>query len=121
MIHSVRTAFAHRSSGLVAVAPPFSRTFTRRRLLSTLAILEQRDGQLNHGSLSAFTAAKKLGGSVHGIIAGKSVAAAAQEAAKIEGVEKIILVENEAYEKVRDHVMSSYTRTSDAKCFIGTT
>ena len=69
--------------------------------MSTLAVLEQKDGQLNHGSLSAFTAAKKLGGSVHGFIAGSSVGGAAQEAAKIEGVEKIITVDNAAYEKVR--------------------
>ena len=69
-------------------------------MLSTLAVLEQRDGQLSHSSLSAFTAAKKLGGSVHGFIAGGSVSAAAQEAAKVEGVEKIITVDNAFYEKV---------------------
>jgi electron transfer flavoprotein alpha subunit len=64
-----------------------------------LAVLEQRAGSLNHGSLSAFTAAKKLGGTVHGFIAGTSVTEAANEAARIEGVEKIIVVENDAYEK----------------------
>jgi electron transfer flavoprotein alpha subunit len=50
--------------------------------------------------LNAFTAAKKLGGTVHGFIAGGNVSAAAQEAAKVEGVDQIIKVENEAYEKV---------------------
>jgi electron transfer flavoprotein alpha subunit len=70
--------------------------------LSTLAILEQRDGQLNHASLNAFTAAKKLGGTVHGFIAGSDVSAAAQEAAKVEGIDQVIKVESAAYEKVSE-------------------
>jgi electron transfer flavoprotein alpha subunit len=77
-----------------------ARAATRSRLLSTLAVLEQRDGQLNPGSLSAITAAKVLGGAVHGFIAGASVSGAAQDAAKVDGVEKIITVDNAAYEKV---------------------
>lgn len=75
------------------------RSYARSRLLSTLAILEQKDGQLNHGSLSAFTAAQKLGGSVHGFIAGANISSAALEAAKVNGVEKIITVDNAAYDK----------------------
>lgn len=96
MIPTARTALAR-----VIGAPPPSvfRSYTRARLLSTLAILEQRDGQLNNSSLGAFTAAKKLGGTVHGFLAGGSVGAAATEAAKVDGVEKIITVDNGAYEK----------------------
>lgn len=71
-----------------------------RNLLSTLAVLEQRDGKLNNGSLSAIVAAKKLGGSVHGFVAGADVKAVAQEAAQADGVEKIVAVSNAAYEKV---------------------
>ena len=68
------------------------------RLLSTLAVLEQREGKLNNSSLAAVTAGQKLGGSVVGFVAGpKSVA---EEAAKIKGVEKIIYVDNSAYDKV---------------------
>lgn len=70
--------------------------------MSTLAILEQRDGQLNQGSLNAVTAAKKLGGTIHGFIAGSNVSGAAQEAAKVDGIDQIIKVENGAYEKVRE-------------------
>jgi len=80
--------------------PPYSIS-ALRRLLSSLAILEQREGQLNHGSLSAITAAKKLGGSVHGFVAGSNIKSVAEEAAKVDGVEKIIAVENGAYDKVR--------------------
>ena len=71
------------------------------RLLSSLAVLEQRDGKLQSASLSAVTAAQKLGGSITGFIAGSGVRPVAEEAAKVKGVEKIIMVENGAYDKVR--------------------
>jgi electron transfer flavoprotein alpha subunit len=74
-------------------------------LLSTLAILEQKDGVLNHGSLSAITAARKLGGTVHAFVAGSSIKNVANEAAKVDGVEKILTVGNEAYEKVSPPVL----------------
>ncbi|WYZ45469.1 hypothetical protein EsH8_VIII_000785 [Colletotrichum jinshuiense] len=77
------------------------RSGSTRSLLSTLAILEQREGQLNHGSLSAITAAKKLGGSIHGFVAGSNIKGVADEAAKVDGVEKIIAVDSSAYDKVR--------------------
>ncbi|KAG9257553.1 electron transfer flavoprotein alpha-subunit [Emericellopsis atlantica] len=100
MFPAARRAVARHASRVIGAAPSLaSRAYARSRLLSTLAVLEQRDGQLSHGSLSAFTAAKKLGGTVHGFIAGNSVASAAQEAAKVEGVEKIISVDNLSYEK----------------------
>lgn len=70
-----------------------------RSLLSTLAILEQRNGQLNHASLSAITAAKQLGGPVHGFVTGEKAKEAAQEVAKVVGVEKVVAVDNIAYDK----------------------
>ncbi|KZF23495.1 electron transfer flavo protein, alpha subunit [Xylona heveae TC161] len=69
------------------------------RLLSTLALLEQREGKLNPSSLSAVTAAQKLGGSITGFVAGSGVKAVAEQAAKVEGLEKVIVVENGAYDK----------------------
>jgi len=69
------------------------------RLLSSLAVLEQKDGKLNHGSLGAVTAAQKLGGSITGFVAGSNIKAVAEEAAKVTGVEKIIAVENGAYDR----------------------
>lgn len=71
-----------------------------RRLLSALAVLEQRDGKLNMGSLSAITAAQKLGGPIHALVAGSGIKPVAEEAAKVEGVEKVIVIENGAYDKV---------------------
>lgn len=77
------------------------------RLLSSLAVLEQRDGKLNHGSLGAVTAAIKLGGSITGFLAGSNIKAVAGEAAKVSGIEKIIAVDNGAYDRVC--YFSSYT------------
>ena len=71
-----------------------------RRLLSSLTLLEQRDGKLNVSSLAAVTAAQKLGGSITGFVAGKNVKAVAEEAAKVKGLERVIFVENDAYDKV---------------------
>lgn len=69
------------------------------RLLSTLAILEQREGKLQYASLNAVTAGKKLGGSITGFMAGSGIKSVAEEASKVEGLDKIIMVENEAYDK----------------------
>lgn len=82
----------HRSQRLFASA--------RSQLLSTLAILEQREGQLIESSLNTFTAAGKLGGTIHGFLAGANVTAAAERAAKVQGIDQIIKVENPTYEKV---------------------
>ena len=76
-----------------------SRTSFLARLASTLAILEQREGKLNTSSLGAVTAGKKLGGSVTGFIAGKNAKSVAEEASKVEGLEKILVADNDAYDR----------------------
>ncbi|KAF2760521.1 electron transfer flavo protein-like protein subunit alpha [Pseudovirgaria hyperparasitica] len=76
-----------------------SRLSAYRRLLSTLAVLEQRDGKLNTSSLAAVTAAQKLGGTITAFIAGGGVKAVADETAKVKGIEKIIYVDNAAYDR----------------------
>ena len=70
------------------------------RLVNTLAILEQREGKLNNASLSAVTAAQKIGATTTGFIAGSGVKSIAEEAAKVKGLNKIIMVENGSYDKV---------------------
>ncbi|KAI9672512.1 MAG: Electron transfer flavoprotein alpha-subunit [Caeruleum heppii] len=69
------------------------------RLLSTLAILEQREGQLQNASLSTVTAASKLGGEVTGFVVGSGIKTVAEAASKVEGLHKILMVENGAYDK----------------------
>lgn len=70
-----------------------------RRLASTLAILEQREGKLNMSSLASISAAQKLGGSIHGFVAGSNIKTVADEASKVDGLEKVIYVDNGAYDK----------------------
>ena len=82
----------------------------RPRFSSSLAILEQRDGALQHASLSAITAAQAVGGSITGFIAGNSVMKVAEEAAKIKALSKVIVVEDSGYEKV--HQSTSYSSFS---------
>lgn len=70
-----------------------------RRLASTLAILEQREGKLNMSSLASISAAQKMGGSIHGFLAGSNIKSVAEQASKVEGLEKIIYVENGDYDR----------------------
>ena len=82
------------------------------RLLSSLALLEQREGKLNNASLSAVTAAQKLGGSITGFIAGSGARSVAEEAAKVKGLERVIMIENGSYDKVSMRsILASITST----------
>lgn len=94
--HQLRATIAQPTTSRVAFFSPAA----LRRLASTLAVLEQKEGKLNHGSLSAITAAQKVGGPVHGFLAGSNIKPVADEAATADGVEKIIAVDNSAYDKV---------------------
>ena len=76
------------------------------RLLSTLAVLEQREGKLQDQSLSTVTAAQKLGGSITGFVAGSNIKPVAEQAAEVDGVEKILMIENGDYDKVCGSMVS---------------
>ena len=80
-------------------AGSFSSQSSLARLASTLALLEQREGKLNGSSLGAITAAQKVGGSVHGFVAGAGTKAVAEEVAKVDGLEKVLYVDNAAYDR----------------------
>ncbi|KAK6537632.1 Electron transfer flavoprotein alpha-subunit [Orbilia ellipsospora] len=92
-----------RRTALYATRPSLSRTIAgpqfSQRLASTLAIFEQRDGKLAPSAQNVVTAAKQLGNPVVGFVAGKSAKEVAEQAANIEGVDKVVYVANEAYEK----------------------
>ena len=94
-LRAVRTQLRQISASPIS---PFQSSAIAR-LASTLAILEQREGKLNSASLGAVTAGQKLGGSVHGFIAGGNIKAVAESAAKVNGLEKIIMVDNAAYDR----------------------
>ncbi|ERF69822.1 electron transfer flavoprotein subunit alpha [Endocarpon pusillum Z07020] len=90
---------ALRAIRLLSTTLPRSSSLPILRLLSTLAVLEQIDGKLNSGSLCAVTAGRKLGGSVTGFVAGSNVKVVAEQAAKGKGMEKVVMVDNGAYDK----------------------
>ncbi|KAL9584956.1 MAG: hypothetical protein Q9212_001809 [Teloschistes hypoglaucus] len=74
-------------------------SITATRLLSSLTVLEHKNGKLEHSSLSAVTAAQKIGGSIVGLVAGTGMKMVAEDASKVKGLDKIIMVENSAYDK----------------------
>lgn len=96
-----KTALRQAQSSLRTSGPIASvtRNASLARLLSTLAVLEQREGKLNMSSLAAVSAAQKLGGSVTAFVAGGNIKSVAEEAAKVDGIDKIIYVDNAAYDK----------------------
>jgi len=97
---------AARVSALRHTTSPLSRATSSqqpaslRRLLSSLALLEHHDGKLNNSSLAAVTAAMRMGGSITGLVAGGDAKSVADQAAKVKGIEKVLFVENDAYNKV---------------------
>ncbi|MCC6890991.1 MAG: electron transfer flavoprotein subunit alpha/FixB family protein [Hyphomicrobiales bacterium] len=66
--------------------------------MTTLLLAEHDNKTLKDATGKALTAAKALGAPVHVLIAGKDAGAAAQAAAKLDGVAKVLLAEAAAYE-----------------------
>jgi electron transfer flavoprotein alpha subunit len=66
--------------------------------MATLLLAEVNDGKLNDATAKALTAAKGLGAPVHVLVAGKGVETAAQAAAKLGGVEKVLLADDALYD-----------------------
>jgi electron transfer flavoprotein alpha subunit len=64
--------------------------------MKALVLVEHENGQLRDATLSAVTAASKLG-EVHLLVAGEGVDAVAQAAAKIAGVGKVHVADDSAY------------------------
>jgi electron transfer flavoprotein alpha subunit len=66
--------------------------------MTTLLIAEHDNAHLKDASHKALTAARSLGAPVHVLVAGLNARAAASAAAKLEGVDKVLLAESPAYE-----------------------
>ncbi|CAN8005103.1 unnamed protein product [Ixodes hexagonus] len=65
---------------------------------STLVIADHNEGQLLPSTLSAIAAAKKIGGDVTCLVVGKGVSGAASEASKADGLKKLLVADNEAFD-----------------------
>jgi electron transfer flavoprotein alpha subunit len=65
--------------------------------MTTLLLAEVQNGKLNDVTARALTAAKALGAPVHILIAGQTVQSAAESAARLEGVAKVLLADDALY------------------------
>jgi electron transfer flavoprotein alpha subunit len=66
--------------------------------MTTLLIAEHDNAHLKDATHKALTAAAALGSPVHVLVAGSNARAAAEAAARLEGVEKVLLADSPAYE-----------------------
>jgi electron transfer flavoprotein alpha subunit len=66
--------------------------------MTTLLLAEHDNKSLKDATNKALTAAKALGGDVHVLVAGKDCKAAADAAAKLDGVAKVLIADAAAYE-----------------------
>ena len=70
--------------------------------MTTLLLAETAGGALAPATAKALTAAKDIGGAVHILVAGSGLAAAAEQASKLAGVEKVLLADAATY----DHMLA---------------
>ena len=66
--------------------------------MTTLLVAEHDNAHLRDATAKALTAAKTLGAPVHVLVAGSNARPAAEQAAKLDGVEKVLLVDDPRYE-----------------------
>jgi len=65
--------------------------------MATLLLAEHDNSALNGVTAKALTAAAALGGPVHILVAGKDARGVADAAAKLSGVEKVLLADDALY------------------------
>ncbi|MCJ2034703.1 electron transfer flavoprotein subunit alpha/FixB family protein [Methylobacterium sp. J-068] len=73
--------------------------------MATLLFIEHDNGAVRDASRKALSAAAQLGGPVHALVLGTGSRPAAEAAAKLDGVEKVLLNEDGAY----DHALAEPT------------
>lgn len=69
--------------------------------MAILVIAEHENGALGAATLNTVAAAQKIGGDIHVLVAGAGIDAAAQAAAQVAGVAKVLKADNAAY----DHLL----------------
>lgn len=65
--------------------------------MAILVIAEHDNASLKGATLNTVTAATQMGSDIHVLVAGEGCQAAADEAAKVAGVEKVLVADNAAY------------------------
>ena len=66
--------------------------------MTTLVIADHNNADLGDATAKTVSAAAKIGGDVHVLVAGKGCDAVAQAAAKLDGVSKVLLADDAQYE-----------------------
>ncbi len=66
--------------------------------MSTLLVAEHVNNTLKDSTSKALTAAKAIGADVHVLVAGKDCKAAADGAAKLDGVKKVLVADAASYD-----------------------
>lgn len=75
--------------------------------MTTLVVAEHDNSALNEMTLKAVTAAVQIGSDVHILVAGKDCKAVAEEASKVSGVAKILLVQDDELEHMLAEPMAA--------------
>src|SRR5215469_9883286 len=75
--------------------------------MTSLVIAEHDNKVLKDSTAKAVTAAKELGAPVHVLVAGQNAGAAADAAAKLAGVEKVLLADDALYAKMVAETMET--------------
>lgn len=65
--------------------------------MAILVIADHSNTSLNAATLNAVTAAARMGGDIHVLVAGSGCSAAAEAAAKVAGVSKVLVADAQAY------------------------
>ncbi|KAM4618910.1 electron transfer flavoprotein subunit alpha, mitochondrial [Polymixia lowei] len=68
-----------------------------QRFQSTLVVAEHNNDKLTPITLSAITAANKLGGEVSCLVAGTACAKVVEQISKVQGVKKVLVAQHDAY------------------------
>ena len=66
--------------------------------MSILVIAEHDNAELKGATLNTIAAAKAIGGDIHVLVAGAGCGAVGEAAAKVDGVNKVLVADNAAYE-----------------------
>jgi len=66
--------------------------------MSVLVISEHDNAELKEATLNVVTTAKALGGDIHVLVAGAGCAGVGEAAAKVDGVAKVLVADDAAYE-----------------------
>src|SRR5947209_3416421 len=93
--------------GPLPVAVGDDRSDHRSTAMTTLLLAEHDNKTLKDATQKALTAAKALGQDVHVLVAGKDCRAVAEAAAKLDGVNKVLLAEAASYEHMLAEPMAA--------------